>query len=300
MKQAVIVGDALWDAVVSSPDAPPVLYPGGAGLNLTVGLSRFGMRAALAARVGFDQIGARLRRYMLEQGVDLIETPNTDFTDVVTSTRDNGEPTYYFSPQLYRRRIHFGAELKERVATAAVVASNSFPFGDLGQSTQLARLLAEAPGLTVLDPNPRPRLIRDVRSYRQGVEDVAGSTVLVKMSSEDASILYPGGEAEAIASMFARGVRAIVFTRGERGASVFGCDGLRADVGIASGDGPVIDTMGAGDATLASIVSTIAIRGFPQDVGDWCMVLERAMRVAAATCRSPGGEIVVPDDGAAA
>jgi fructokinase len=160
--------------------------------------------------------------------------------------------------------------------------------------------MAEAPGLTVLDPNPRPRLIRDVPAFRRGVEEVAGSVALVKMSSEDASILYPGGEAEAIASMFARGVKAIVFTRGEHGASVFGRDGLRADVGIASGDGPVIDTMGAGDATLASIVSTIAFDGFPQDASDWRMLLQRAMRVAAATCRSHGGEIVVPDKGAAA
>lgn len=299
MKQAVIVGDALWDAVVSSPHVPPVLYPGGAGLNLTVGLSRFGMQAALAARVGFDQMGSRLRRYMLEQGVELVETPNTDFTDVVTSTRENGEPAYYFSPQLYRRRIHFGEKLTACVAAAAVVASNSFPFGDLVQATQLARLMAEAPGLTVLDPNPRPRLIRDVPAFRRGVEEVAGTAMLVKMSSEDASILYPGGEAEAIAGMFARGVKAMVFTRGEHGASVFGRDGLRADVGIASGDGPVVDTMGAGDATLASIVSTIAFHGFPQSTSDWQMLLTRAMRVAAATCRSPGGEIVVPDDGVA-
>lgn len=295
MKQAVIIGDALWDAVVSGPEALPVLYPGGAGLNLTVGLSRLGMKAALAARVGPDQAGAKLRRYMLEKGVELIETPSADFTEVVTSTRENGEPNYYFPPQLFRRRIHFGQQLAERVATATVVATNAFPFDDHLQAGSLSNLLAAANGLTVLDPNPRPRLIRDVMAYRQGVELVCRSVKLVKMSDEDAAILYPGGEQDALENIFARGVKAVVFTRGQNGVSAFSRDGMRVDVGIAKQSGPVIDTMGAGDATLASITSTIAFIGLPKDRSTWTALLTRAMDVAAATCRSPGGEVVVPE-----
>ena len=52
--------------------------------------------------------------------------------------------------------------------------------------------------------------------------------------------------------------------------------------------GPIVDTMGAGDATLAQVTSTIHRRGLPETAEDADELLKEAMLVAAATCRHPG------------
>jgi fructokinase len=54
--------------------------------------------------------------------------------------------------------------------------------------------------------------------------------------------------------------------------------------------------MGAGDATLATISASIAVNGAPRDSVEWARILDRAMLVAAATCRAPGALIQLPPD----
>ena len=293
MSTVVTIGDALWDEV-SVRDENPVRHAGGAGLNLAVGLAKLGMVSVLAAKIGHDQAGFRLRRFMRERHVALIETPNADFTGVVTSTRDLGEPSYYFSPQLFRRRIYFGTHLFAAMAQADAVAVNSFPFGDVGQVDRLERVLSTVRGMTFVDPNPRPRLIQDMAAYRCGVERAAASASIVKLSSEDAVLLYGRDEREAVATFLSLGPRAVIFTRGSEGATAFLDNGSRVDVGTEVDPSDVVDTMGAGDATLASVISSLVTSQFPDSHENWRPVLARAMAVAAATCMTAGGEVVLP------
>ncbi len=144
-KPVVTIGDAIID-VVQTSDAPPVLYPGGAALNLAVGLARLGVPSVLAGRIGLDRNGCRLMRYLREEGVKLINTPNADFTGVATSRRRDGEPSYDFTPSLHRRRIGFNAELLTAIAEAPAVAVNSFSYGDARQSEALCDALRAAKG----------------------------------------------------------------------------------------------------------------------------------------------------------
>ena len=299
MTAVVTIGDALWDEV-SLPDENPVRHAGGAGLNLAVGLAKFGLVSVLAAKIGHDQAGFRLRRFMRERHVALIETPNADFTGVVTSTRDRGEPSYYFPPQLFRRRIYFGTRLSAAMAQADAVAVNSFPFGDAGQVDRLEHALSTVRGLTVVDPNPRPRLIRDLAAYRHGVERAAASASVVKLSSEDAVLLYGRDERDAVATFLSLGPRAVIFTRGSAGATAFLDNGSRVDIGTEIDPADIVDTMGAGDATLASVIFSLVTSQFPDTYENWRSVLARAMAVAAATCRTPGGQVVLPEERATA
>ena len=41
--------------------------------------------------------------------------PNVDFTGVVRSTRTDGEPTYHFTPAMFRRRIFFERRVRGRL-----------------------------------------------------------------------------------------------------------------------------------------------------------------------------------------
>jgi fructokinase len=70
--------------------------------------------------------------------------------------------------------------------------------------------------------------------------------------------------------------------------------GLTVTVPIADLPGPIVDTMGAGDATLAAVTHSIAVAGLPEDAESWRSLLEDAMAIAAATCRSEGALLRLP------
>jgi fructokinase len=57
----------------------------------------------------------------------------------------------------------------------------------------------------------------------------------------------------------------------------------------------VVDTMGAGDAVFATILSEIAVAGV--DGVDWERALGRAMEVAAATVAHAGALLRLPSAG---
>lgn len=67
---------------------------------------------------------------------------------------------------------------------------------------------------------------------------------------------------------------------------------------------PVVDTMGAGDSTLSSVTASLsaarASGALPETVDQWQALLERAMGVAAATCRTRGALLQLPDAAPAA
>jgi fructokinase len=58
--------------------------------------------------------------------------------------------------------------------------------------------------------------------------------------------------------------------------------------------GRIVDTMGAGDAAFAAAVAAL-LDGWPADEDAWGDVLERAMDVAAATCRFEGALLRLPE-----
>lgn len=294
MPTTISIGDGIIDAVELAPGQVDDL-PGGAALNLAVGLSRLGLTSGLVTRYGLDRYGFLIERYLRQEGVSIFNAPNVDFTGVAFSRRRNGEPTYEFTPEMYRRRIAFTPEVMTAMENAAVVAINSFPFDDARQTDALIAALAQIKGLTVVDPNPRPRLIRDMDAFRQGAERAMAEAALVKLGDEDAALFYDGDRNAAIDRLFGIGVETLLLTHGREGASLRTRSGLSVSVPIAAQTRPIVDTMGAGDATLATVIAFILRRGMPQHPDDWRACLSEAMQVAAATCAHAGGGLMLSD-----
>jgi len=66
-----VVGEALVDFVQPRPEPMFEAFVGGSPANVAVGLARLGVPARLAARIGADPLGRRIRRHLDENGVDL-------------------------------------------------------------------------------------------------------------------------------------------------------------------------------------------------------------------------------------
>lgn len=286
----VVIGDALIDEIHDAAGVRELV--GGAALNVAVGMRRLGIDTTLIAMVGDDEAGSHIREYLSDHGVRLIssEAPLGSSRAVVQRAA-NGEPQYVFNDAARRRSIRYSDEARAAIADAGLVAISCFPFDVSAEVEALVDALGDA--RVAVDPNPRTGMLSDREEFVRGFERLVTSAAIVKVGSDDAAILYDGDLDALRQHLRELGAAAVLATSGADGATI------DADVGvvsapIASLPGAVIDTVGAGDATLAA-VSEGLVSSSPTALGDWHALLLRAMEVAAATCRAEGGLLRTPE-----
>ena len=286
----VVIGDALIDEL-RDPSGVRELV-GGAALNVAVGLRRLGVDTTLIAMVGHDEAGAHIREYLADHGVALIasEAPHGSSRAVVRRAA-SGEPEYVFNEAAQQRSIRYSEEARAAVERAGLTVISCFPFDVPAEVDALADVLVGA--RVALDPNPRTGMLRDRSEFVRGFERIAVGAQVVKVGADDAAILYDGDLDALRARLRALGVHAVLATAGADGAVI------ETDAGIATAPisdlpGRIIDTVGAGDATLAAVASGV-MRDAPSGLEDWRRLLQRAMDIAAATCRAEGGLLRTPE-----
>ncbi|MDF2561685.1 MAG: hypothetical protein K0R99_3131 [Microbacterium sp.] len=136
-------------------------------------------------------------------------------------------------------------------------------------------------------------MLRDRVEFVRGFERLAASAAVVKVGADDAAVLYDG-DLDALRTRLREiGAAAVLATAGADGAV------LDVEAGIVSAPitplpGAVVDTVGAGDATLAAVAEGL-ISASPAALGEWRVLLLRAMDIAAATCRAEGGLLRTPE-----
>ncbi len=292
LHRVVIIGDALIDEI--HRDGSVDTFVGGAALNVAVGLSVLGIPATLLAMVGDDADGERIRKFLAEYGVILIATIGANGSSRAVSDRVDGEPVYTFNEAAKSRRIQFGPAERAALDAAELVVVSSFPFDDPGQSAELLAAVRDPTERLVIDPNPRAGMLHDRDEFRDSFDRIAPGTLLVKVGDEDSALLYDSNVEQLTAHLIADGAPTVLATAGRNGAAVETSHGIVVAEPIANLPGPIVDSMGAGDATLASVIRSILVDGFPDDQSAWRAALERAMRVAAATCRSDGALLRQP------
>ncbi|MFJ4173335.1 carbohydrate kinase family protein [Microbacterium sp. NPDC089696] len=287
---AVVIGDALIDEIRDAAGVRELV--GGAALNVAVGLRRLGVDTALIAMVGDDEAGDHIREYLVDHGVRLIETPAPRGSSrAIVQRGADGEPVYLFNEAAQRRSIRYSDEARTAIAQASLVAISCFPFDVPAEVDALA--VAVRGARLAIDPNPRSGMLGDRTEFVRGFERLAADTAIVKVGADDAALLYDGDLDALRTRLRGLGVRAVLATAGPDGAILETDDGtVRAP--ISTLPGRIVDTVGAGDATLAA-VSAALVDGTPDAAHGWQELLDRAMDVAAATVRAEGGLLRTPE-----
>lgn len=288
----VVVGDALIDEIrdgVLSHD-----HVGGAGLNVAVGLSILGTASTLIAMVGDDDDGTAIRSLLNDRGITLIDSPSSAGTSRAIADRGSGEPTYSFNAAAQHRLIQFGPRERRAIENASLVAISCFPFDDQSQFDALMACLADSDAAVVVDANPRIGMLHDGSLFVTNLERLGSRSLMIKISADDAHLLYGTRNDLVERRLLSTGARTILATAGRDGASVTTNDEASAQVPISPMDCPIVDTIGAGDATLASVIHSLTTDGVPGDHEGWTRVLSAAMDIAAATCRHAGGLLRLP------
>lgn len=247
---ALIVGEALIDIVEGDGAAADRELVGGSPANVAVGLARQGHRTTLLTRLGRDDRGARIAEQITASGAEVLDE---SWSAGATSTararlRADGSAEYVFD-------IDWSIPAAD-VSEATVVHTGSIALFLEPGGTAVVDALTRAHGsaLVTVDPNIRPALVGEHDAAVARFEEAARVADLVKLSDEDAEWLYPGQAPEQVLQRIAvLGPRLVVITRGGEGAIGFGPGGITEVEPLRV---EVADTIGAGDAYMASLISS--------------------------------------------
>jgi fructokinase len=297
-----VIGEALVDLV---PDPAAGGYreaPGGSPFNVAVALARLGNRTSLMARFADDRFGRLLRTAATEEGIDLSAAPPAAerATVATASVDDAGQVTYTFDMDGTADWQWTAGELR-----AVSPATQVLHFGSIAAWTPpgaeriagLARELGSTGSVLIsYDPNVRPAVIGPRRRALELVERNIGLSHVVKASREDVDWLYPELQADQVAARWsALGPALVVVTDGADGASAY----RRLGPPLRRPGRPVdvIDTIGAGDAFTAGLLTGLVRRRLHRkgriggvSEGTLADILDEAILVSAITCERAGAD----------
>jgi fructokinase len=290
-RHITVVGDALIDELRDPGGSRE--FVGGAALNVAVGLSLLGEQVTLVAMLGDDEPARRIRAYLRDYRVRLVESPSPLGTARAISDRRDGEPRYEFNEAARRRGIRFDEATRAALGEADLVVVSCFPFDYAEQYAELVAAIDRPEQRVIVDGNPRAGMLADRAAFLANFEDFASRSLLAKVGDEDAELLLGDSLDVFVERLRAAGAGAVLATAGRAGATLH-FDERTVDARIVPLPGPVVDTMGAGDATLAAIVRRIAVDGLPTTGKAWAHALHESMVIAAATVRHEGALLRMP------
>ncbi|MGO2113122.1 MAG: carbohydrate kinase family protein [Pseudoclavibacter sp.] len=293
-----VIGDAYIDEVFEGDKrkGTSAKHLGGAGLAVATDLALLGVDCALIASIGDDDGGRRIRDHLGEHGVRLLPTVGNHPTGHVRSVHVGGHTQSRFDEATRLRRIDFDDDQVAAIGAAPLVAVAGFAFDDKKQQRKLLAAVRQPQNRLVLDPNPREGLFHDQDKFRKHFERHASSALLVHLGSGDAELIFRSPVDEVTTDLLDLGASHVLATEGRNGSRWVNRAGLDVSAPIAFFDGPVVDTLGAGDAVLAVAIAALLREGVPQRDLEARAILHRAMALAGATIRNRGPHLHDADE----
>lgn len=246
----VVAGEALIDLMLH-PDGRSVAVPGGGPYNTARTIGRLGGEVAFLGRLSTDRFGRQLRDALAADGVDLTWAAATEepTTLAIAELDAAGTATYRFH---LAETSAPGLTLAE-VSAALRRAPAAFHLGTLGLVVEpmASALAAGVAGvadttLVMVDPNCRPRVIRDRPAYLARLRGVLARADVVKVSGDDLAFLDPGVDAlSAARRLLSSGARVVLLTDAAR-AVVILTPAFEATLPVPHVS--VVDSVGAGDS----------------------------------------------------
>jgi fructokinase len=274
-------GEILWDFL------PAGRFPGGAPFNVAYHLHRHGADVQVVSAVGRDLLGDELRQRLQDWGLptaDIARHPDLPTGRVRATVSAGGDASYDIVTGVAWDRITLTTDLLNRARHARGLIYGSLAQRSAHNQAVLAQLLAALPAKAwrIFDVNLRPPH-DDLALVRR----LATKATLLKLNAAEAARLVanqpesPGREeADARALASQTGCSIVCITAGARGAGLLRADRWHWEPGCPV---TVADTVGAGDAFLAALVSSLMAGNHPDAAS-----LARACRLGEWVASRPG------------
>ncbi len=279
MDNILCFGEILWDTFGDEKVA------GGAPMNVARHLVQQGCDVLFASSVGTDDSGKGLVEFLKENGLysNLIQLDDKFPTCEVTVELDkDGQATYIIPQPVSWDNIKTTKELTQAAKQASAIVYGSLACRDATTRDTLLNLLDETNALKIFDVNLRPP-----HYTLSTIENLAAGANVIKMNEDEAALLIGSNTEnlkENILEFQAKyHPKTICVTRGENGAMVWHDHEFYEHPGCPV---KVVDTVGAGDAFLATFVAgLLAKQPMPK-------ILEKACKIGAFVASKRGANPV--------
>ncbi len=279
----LVIGESLMSVLRSGKDERRT--PGGSPMSVALGLGRLGVDTQLLTRIGNDSDGAATWKKLKDAGVQVVgssfDSSPTSFA--VATLRDDGstdfELDFHWSlPSLVglklRKWLHVGS-----LGTFVNPGADS-----------LEHFLRSVSGSATIsyDPNIPPSFVSDQDALVARFERIASLSHVVRLSSTDATRLYPGLTAEFVVDkVLSLGVKVVALTRGVAGALV---STHSHTIEAPTPRVTLVDGVGAGDSFTAALILGLLSTGRDPNSARLTTVATRAVLAASIACTRAGNE----------
>ncbi len=275
--KAVCFGEVLWDIF---PDKKTI---GGAPLNVALGMHAMGIDTQVVSKVGKDSLGIEIQEYVHQQGIcPLLIKQCSDYPtgQVQVSLNEKGSATYEIISPVAWDQITLNSSIKSAVKQADV-----FVFGSLAARNEVSKKtlfeLLELASFSVFDVNLRPphytpelliRLMKKASFIKFNDDELLE---IAKYMGSDFKTLDQNIHYVASKSNTSK----LCVTRGEHGALYYDQGTIYSHSGFQI---EVADTVGAGDAFLAGLITQLMQKKSP------LYILEFACAMGALVAKHHG------------
>ncbi len=278
MRKAICFGEVLWDVF------PNIKTAGGAPMNVAVQLSNFGVSSKIISKIGNDASGRELLKNIQNEnltGIYIEIDSNYETGEAKVISSDNHDVIYDIKYPAAWDKI-----LPNSITDAAVKAADIFVFGSLAARDEVScktlfHFLDKA-NFKVLDVNVRKPYCDIDKVFQLMLK-----ADFIKMNEEEllyiSNMLGSDADALEINILFLSEITEtahICVTRGQLGAVMLTGENLYSHPGFPV---DVVDTVGAGDAFLAALMSKFL------DTNNYEQLLEFACAVGSVVSTKKGG-----------
>ena len=258
--KAVSFGEVLWDVF------PTHKKIGGAPLNVALRMQSFGAEVAMVSRVGADEDGDAIVSFIKENGVntDFIQSGTDYKTGVVhVMINDKGNASYDILYPSAWDKIKVEEHLIDKISEADVFFFGSLSARDEDSRSTLMHLLENNNTFKVFDVNLRApyytfELIKELMIKADFIK--LNDEELLEISQKMGSP-YHSFEQNIKFIAEQTGTTQICVTKGAFGAVLYSNDKFYCNSGYFI---KVVDTVGAGDSFLASLLTKLLRGKSPQ------------------------------------
>lgn len=258
MSQCWVIGDAAVDLI---PEGNKYLkLPGGTGANISVALSKLGVKSALITKLGSDPLGTFLTDKLKNEKVDtqhisLSAHYRTGLIIVSVNSSGEREFTYMVKPSADSQLENSDIPAFQRSDWLCVSA---FMFAQpvSRKATFFGMQQAKSAGsLVCVDANIRADMWDDKSLVLPTTVKALKMADIAKMSEEELLFLTDTDAiAEGLIEVKRWPARIKIITRAEKGAVLIAG---QSEYHIAGYNVPVVDMTGAGDAFIAAFISKV-------------------------------------------
>ncbi len=294
MRKVIGIGETVLD-IIFKGNQPIQAVPGGSAYNALITLGRCGVSAMFIGEAGNDRIGATVRQYLVDNGVDasnLNVFPNSKSPISLAFLNDSNNADYMFYKDHPHDQIDF---VNPDISPDDIILFGSFFAVNPVVRPQVMGFLdyARSRGAIIYyDVNYRSSHRHEVMKVTPNILENFEFADIVRGSDEDFEVMFKKKDADAVyRSEISFYTRNFIYTRGQEPVELRGQGGLSKQYPVLPTE--TVSTIGAGDNFNAGFVYGLIKYGITRSMIEaglseeqWDSLIACAQQFSANVCQS--------------